>query len=62
MNQMKETTGSCSFGEMHLYFGFRQENVDELFKEEIDEMKCKNVISKCFIGFSRDCKFKKVFF
>ena len=62
MNQMKETIRNSSFGEMHLYFGCRQESVDELYKKEIDEMKSKNVISKCYIGFSRDVKYEKVFF
>lgn len=40
-------------GEMYLYFGCRLPNVDELHKNEIEEMENKGIITECFKIFSQ---------
>jgi len=59
MMQMKEDTGS-NFGEMSLYFGCRQSNIDELYKNEIDYLIKQSVITSCHTAFSREPNQKKV--
>ena len=48
------------FGEMHLYFGCRQMNVDELYKDEILQMIDENVLTAYHPAFSRQPNMKKV--
>ena len=59
MMQMRES-GHSNFGEMYLYFGCRQQNVDELYKNEIKQSINEKVISTCYTAFSRAPYKKKV--
>ena len=59
MIQMREN-GQSGFGEMYLYFGCRQQNVDDLYKNEIKQLINEKVISTCYTAFSREPYKKKV--
>ena len=59
MMQMREN-GYSSFGEMYLYFGCRQQNVDDLYKNEIKQLINEKVISTCYTAYSREPYKKKV--
>ncbi len=46
------------WGEVDLYFGCRQANLDELYKSEIDELIKDNVLSFYFAAYSREKNIK----
>ena len=48
------------WGEMVLYFGCRQSKIDELYREEIEQMVKENVITSFYTAFSREANSKKV--
>ena len=47
-------------GEMVLYFGCRQSKIDELYREEIEQMVKENVITSYYTAYSREANCKKV--
>lgn len=48
------------WGEVVLYFGCRQFGLDELYRNEIDELIKDNVITSYYAAYSREPKSKKV--
>ena len=50
------------WGEMILYFGCRCKGLDELYKNEIDELVKDNVITSYRVAYSRPKDSKKVLF
>ena len=59
---MRFNTGinNKGWGEVVLYFGCRQPGLDELYKNEIDEMIKDNVITSYHAAYSREPNSKKV--
>lgn len=49
------------WGKMILYFGCRQKNVDELYRNEIDQMLKENVIAEYHPAYSREPNQKKMY-
>ncbi|XP_064613409.1 nitric oxide synthase 1-like [Liolophura sinensis] len=49
------------WGEMALYFGCRQANIDEIYKDEVLQAKADGVISKYFIALSREPGLSKTY-
>lgn len=60
MIQSKKSSENYDFGEMYLYFGCRQQNVDDLYKNEIKQLINEKVISSYYTAFSREPNRKKV--
>ena len=55
-----QPTPKDGWGEVDLYFGCRQANLDELYKNEIDELIKDKVISCYYAAYSREKNIKKV--
>ncbi len=51
--QMREASPNTSFGEMVLYFGCREPNVDDLYIDEIRRLKDEKVLTNFHIAYSR---------
>ena len=47
---------------MFLYYGCRQKKVDEIYREEIDELVEQNVISSYLVAYTQEPLVKKVIF
>lgn len=50
-----------NWGEMILYFGCRQSNIDDLYRNEIEQLISENIISKVYFAYSREPNQKKVY-
>ena len=48
------------WGEMILYFGCRYSKLDELYKDEIEQLISEEIITSAHIVFSREANIKKV--
>ena len=59
---MRVPTGvnGIGWGKMVLYFGCRQSKMDELYREEIDQLIKENVITSLYSAYSREPNSKKV--
>ncbi len=60
MTQTPTGVNGVGWGKMWLYFGCRQENVDDLYKSEIEEMMGENVITALYLALSREPNKPKV--
>jgi sulfite reductase alpha subunit-like flavoprotein len=52
----------CKWGEMILYFGCRRKGLDELYRNEIDQLIKDNVITSYRVAYSRPKDSKNVLF
>ncbi|XP_070205997.1 nitric oxide synthase-like [Littorina saxatilis] len=49
------------WGEMYLYFGCRKNNIDNIYKDELGQMKAENVLTDYFVSLSREAGQPKVY-
>lgn len=61
MSQKPNGVNGNKWGEMVLYFGCRQKSVDELYRNEIDQMVNENVITRLYSAYSREPNRKKIY-
>lgn len=63
MEMMQVPTGlnNRGWGELVLYFGCRQSKVDELYKNEIDELLRERVLTSYYGAYSREPSTRKVY-
>jgi len=63
MDMMQTPNGynGNAWGEMFLYFGCRQQNVDELYRNEIDQLVSDKVIKEFYSVYSREPNKPKVY-
>jgi sulfite reductase alpha subunit-like flavoprotein len=61
MEEISNNEDKSAFGNIHLYFGCRQFDNDDLYSDDINKLMEKNVISKYYTAFSRDPNFKKTY-
>ena len=52
--------GTC-WGAMYLYFGCRQPGVDELYRNELDQLLSDKILSRLFSAYSREANKAKVY-
>lgn len=62
INERPSGLNKTGWGQMILYYGCRQKKVDEIYKEEIDELVEQNVISSYLIAYTQEPLVKKVIF
>lgn len=59
MNEIKSPLGiNQGWGDLVIYFGCRQSGIDDLYKNEIDDLVKEKIISDYYVAYSRqpDCK------